>query len=395
MKIAYFDCVAGASGDMILASLVDAGLALDELKHELAKLHLANYDIQARRVTKKGLAGSQVTVLVGGHHHHEKRSLRNIREIIEKSDLGESVKVKALHIFTRLAEAEAQVHDIGVDEVHFHEVGAMDAIIDVVGSVAGIAALGIGKVYCSALNLGSGTVECAHGRLPVPAPATAKLIQGKPVYSDGTEAELLTPTGAAILTTVSSEFGPIPPMTVDEIGYGAGTGDFAIPNLLRVLIGQSQARAQDYVFEQVAVVETNIDDMNPQIYDYLIQRVLEKGALDVFVVPTLMKKNRPGNLLTVICSRAEVEEFSDFLMKETTSLGVRWRVDNRIRADRHIREIETKYGLVRIKIAQAGEKTINMAPEYEDCKRLALEQGIPLKEVMEEARAAALRLPVE
>jgi uncharacterized protein (TIGR00299 family) protein len=232
-------------------------------------------------------------------------------------------------------------------------------------------------------------VKCAHGILPVPAPASAELVKGKPVYSRGDEGELLTPTGAAILTTLSSHFGPIPPMSVDAIGYGAGTSDFSIPNLLRVMIGQYAQQAAEYVTEQVAVVETNIDDMNPQIYDYLIQRILEKGALDVFLVPTQMKKNRPGTLLTIICAPDEVQDFSDFLMRETTSLGVRWRIDNRIKTDRHIREIETKYGPVRFKVATAAGKVVNVTAEYEDCKRLAFEKDVPLKTVMEAARATA------
>lgn len=396
MKIAYFDCFSGASGDMIQASLIDTGLELDKLKHELAKLHLTDYDVQVQRVTRKGITGSHVIVSVGdSHQHHEERSLKDIQGIIERSDLQESVKVETMRVFTRLAEAEAKVHDIGLEDVHFHEVGAMDAIIDVVGSVAALAAMGIEKVYCSPLNLGGGYVKCAHGILPVPAPASAELVKGKPVYSRGAEGELLTPTGAAILTTLASHFGPIPPMTVDEIGYGAGTSDFSIPNLLRVMIGQHSPQATEYATEQVAVVETNIDDMNPQIYDYLIQRILEKGALDVFLVPMQMKKNRPGTLLTIICSPDEVQDFSDFLMRETTSLGVRWRIDNRIKTDRHIREMETKYGPVRFKVATIAGKIVNVTAEYEDCKRLAVEKGVPLKEVMEEARNAAARSMAE
>ncbi|MBI4964102.1 MAG: nickel pincer cofactor biosynthesis protein LarC [Desulfomonile tiedjei] len=391
MKIAYFDCFSGASGDMIMASLIDAGLGPDDLKDELAKLHLTDYDLQVRKATRKGISGSQVTVLVGGHHHHEKRSLSNIREIIERSDLDESVKIKAVRIFTRLAEAEARVHDIGVEEVHFHEVGAMDAIIDVVGSVAGLAVLGIEEIYCSALNLGGGHVKCAHGVLPVPAPATAELVKGKPVYSFGVEGELLTPTGAAILTTLSSNFGPMPAMTADGIGYGAGTSDFSVPNLLRVVIGKTADKAGDYLLEQIAVLETNIDDMNPQIYEYLIQSMLEKGALDVFLVPVQMKKSRPGTLLTVTCSPDRVDEFSDFLMRETTSLGVRWRIDHRIKAERHIEGLDTKYGPISFKVATVAGKIVNVTAEYEDCKRLALEKGVPLKEVMEEARTLAIR----
>ena len=239
MKIAYFDCFAGASGDMILGSLIDAGLELDQLKGELAKLHLTHYDLQVKKVVKKGVGGCQAVVVVDEDHHHQHhRHLADIKSIIAQSDLEASIQRKSIAIFTRLAEAEARVHQTTVDQIHFHEVGAMDAIIDVVGAVAGIAALGIQKIFCSPLHLGSGTVACAHGVLPVPAPATAELVIGKPVYSTGVVGELLTPTGAAILTTLAADFGPMPAMSVEKVGYGAGTSEPAIPNLLRVMIGQ-------------------------------------------------------------------------------------------------------------------------------------------------------------
>ncbi len=390
MKVVYFDCFAGASGDMILGSLLDAGLSLERLRSELAKLGLTHYDLQVKRVTKKGIGGSQAIVSIDGFHHNQHhRNLQNIQEIIERSDLDDSVKRRSLQVFHRLAEAEAKVHRTTVEHVHFHEVGAMDAIIDVVGSVAGLFALGVERVYCSPLHVGTGTVECAHGTLPVPAPATAELIKGKPAYSTGVQGELLTPTGAAILTTLASDFGPIPPMTVEEVGYGAGASETAIPNLLRLIIGESTEEVSGYHLERVAVAETNIDDMNPQIYDYLIQKMLGMGALDVFLVPMQMKKNRPGTLLTVICSPERIAEFSDFLLRETTTIGLRWRTDNRIKAQRSIKEVQTKYGAVKIKVAEVDGTIINVAPEYEDCKRLALEQKIPLKEVMEQARLAA------
>ena len=239
MQIAYFDCFAGASGDMILGSLMDAGLEMAQLKSELAKLHLTHFDLQVKKVVKKGVGGSQAMVLVDEGHHHHHRHLADIKSIIAQSDLGDSIQQKSIAIFTRLAEAEAKVHQTTIEQIHFHEVGAMDAIIDVVGAVAGIAALGIQKIFCSPLHLGSGTVACAHGTLPVPAPATAELVKGKPVYSTGVVGELLTPTGAAILTTLASDFGPMPAMSVEKIGYGAGTSEPAIPNLLRVMIGQT------------------------------------------------------------------------------------------------------------------------------------------------------------
>jgi uncharacterized protein (TIGR00299 family) protein len=258
MKIAYFDCFAGASGDMILGALMDAGLSLEELREELAKLHLSHYSLDSKSVMKRGIKGTQAVVFVGEDHRHHHRHLRDIEEIIDKSDLSESVKRKSIEIFTRLAEAEAKVHKTTVEQIHFHEVGAMDAIIDVVGAVAGLAALGIEKIICSALHVGSGTVECAHGTLPVPAPATAELISGRPVYSTGVKGELLTPTGAAVLTTVSSDFGPMPSMTLQKIGYGAGTSELVIPNLLRVCIGEIQDEEKGCQIEQVSATLASV-----------------------------------------------------------------------------------------------------------------------------------------
>lgn len=389
MKVAYFDCFAGASGDMILGSLLDAGLELETLRAEIAKLRLSHYDIDVRKVSKKGIGGSQALVLVDeDHHHHHHRHLHDIEEIINGSSLAEDVKKRSLAVFYRLARAEAHVHQTDMENIHFHEVGAMDAIIDVVGSVAGLAALGIEKIFCSPLHVGSGTVECAHGTLPVPAPATAELVKGKPIYSTGVKGELLTPTGAALLTTLAQDFGPMPSMTVERLGYGAGTSEPAIPNLLRIMIGEAPEEFGEYQFERIAVAETNIDDMNPQMYDYLIERMLKMGALDVFLVPAQMKKNRPGIVLTVTCYPEMVPTFADFLMKETTTIGLRWRVDNRLKADRDIREVSTAFGAVKYKVARVGNQTINAAPEYDDCRRVAREKNVPLKEVMEAARAA-------
>ena len=393
MKIAYFDCFAGASGDMILGALLDAGLDVEHLRSELAKLHLSHYDLRTEKVIKRGIGGTQALVLVDEeHHHHHHRHLSHIRGIIEKSDLEESVKQRSITIFTRLAKAEAKVHQTTVEHVHFHEIGAMDAIIDVVGGVAGMAALGIEKIFCSPLHLGSSVVKCAHGILPVPAPATAELIREKPVYSTGVEGELLTPTGAAILTTLSSGFGHIPAMTVEKIGYGAGTSDPEIPNLLRITIGEAADEDKDCLTEQVAVIETSIDDMNPQIYDYLIGKMLDMGALDVFLSPIQMKKNRPGTLVTVLCQPEKVGKFSDFLIRETTTIGLRWRTDHRIKALRIIKEVQTKYGTVRCKAAEVGGEVVNVSPEYEDCRRLAAEKNVPLKKILEEARTAALNI---
>ena len=393
MKIAYFDCFSGASGDMILGAMMDAGLPLDVLTNELAKLDLGHYDLQVEKVTKKGMGGSQAKVLIDDdHHHHHHRHLHHIEEIIGQSDLSDKVKTKSLAIFKRLAEAEAKVHRTTIDEIHFHEVGAVDAIIDVVGAVAGLAALEIEKIYCSALHVGTGTVECAHGTLPVPAPATAELIQGKPVYSTGVEGELLTPTGAAILTTLaSSEFGIMPAMTLETTGYGAGNADIAIPNLLRITIGDTAEEVKGLESERVAVVETSIDDMNPQIYDYLMEKMLQMGVMDVFLVPLHMKKNRPGTLLTVLCRPEMVDQITDFIITETTTIGLRWRIDSRLKAGREIKAMETPYGVIKFKVAKSGNRTVNVSPEYEDCKRVAIKKNIALKEVLEAAHSAAIK----
>ena len=393
MKIAYFDCFSGASGDMILGSLLDAGLSLERLKAELAKLHLGHYDIGLEKVTKRGIAGSQAIVTVEeDHHHHHHRHLSDIRAVIEASELGDGIKKKALAIFMRLAEAEAKVHQTTIESIHFHEVGAMDAIIDIVGAVAGLAAIGVEEFYCSALNVGSGTVECAHGTLPVPAPATAELIQGFPVYSSGVEGELLTPTGAAILTTLAKGFGDMPAMVPEAVGYGAGNRDTAVANLLRVTVGQATEPVAGLDREEVAVVETGIDDMNPQIYDYLMAKLLQMGAMDVFLVPIHMKKNRPGTLLSVVCKPEMVRQIAGFLIDETTSIGIRWRIDHRLKAKREIKSVDTPYGRIRFKVAAVGTRPVNVMPEYDDCKRAAIEKNVPLKEVLDAVRLAAVDL---
>ena len=393
MKIAYFDCFSGASGDMILGALMDAGLPLEKLKAELAKLKLSHYDLKVEKVAKKSIGGSQAIVIVEeDHHHHHHRHLSDIKTILENSDLEKGIKKKSIGIFTRLAEAEAKVHQTTIDHIHFHEVGAMDAIIDVVGSVAGLAALGIEKIVCSALHVGAGTVECAHGTLPVPAPATVELIQGKPIYSTGVQGELLTPTGAAILTTLASEFGPMPAMTLKITGYGAGNADISIPNLLRIAIGESAEEIKGLESERVAVMETSIDDMNPQIYDYLIEKMLQMGVMDVFLMPLHMKKNRPGMLLTVLCKMEMMDQITDFLIAETTTIGVRWRIDHRMKARREIRTEKTTHGDIGFKVAKIGDRTVNVSPEYEDCKRVAVKKNVPLKNVMDAARSVAAKL---
>jgi hypothetical protein len=377
---------------MILGALLDAGLSIERLREEIAKLQLTHYTLDVTKVVKKGIGGAQAQIVIDqDHHDHHHRHLAHIREIINASDLDAKIKTQSIAIFERLAEAEARVHRSSVEAVHFHEVGAMDAIIDVVGAVVGLSVLGIDKIFCSPLHVGSGTIECAHGTLPVPAPATAELIKGRPAYSTGVAGELLTPTGAAILTTLAAGFGPMPAMTVGQIGYGAGTADPGIPNLLRVAIGEARDDVGDYAVEQTVLIETNIDDMNPQLYDHLMGRLLNEGALDVFLTAVQMKKNRPGTLLSVICKSDAVGTLADILMQETTTIGLRWRVENRIMAAREIRRINTVHGPVAVKLARSNGRIINLTPEYDDCKRLALEKGLPLKKVLDDVRTAALR----
>jgi pyridinium-3,5-bisthiocarboxylic acid mononucleotide nickel chelatase len=402
MKIAYFDCFAGAGGDMILGALLDAGLEIDTLKTELAKLELTDYDIQVKKVTKRGIGGSQARVISyspmekdrDGHHiykgDHHQRNFHDICNIIEKSKLSRKIKDKSINIFRRLAQAEAKVHRTSIEQIHFHEVGAVDAIIDVVGSVAGIEALGIEALYCSPLHVGSGTVVCFHGTLPVPAPATSELIREKPIYSTGVTGELLTPTGAAILTTLASRFGPMPEMVVEHIGYGSGEKDLSIPNLLRIFIGNTTDALSAYQSDSVGVVQTNIDDMNPQIYDYLIEKLFEKGILDIFLAPVHMKKNRPGTLVTVLCPPEMIGKVADLLMHETTSIGVRWHIDHRLKTQRRIEKVDTIYGIIRCKVAGTEDgKIMNVFPEYDDCKKAAFEKQVPIKDVMEKAITAA------
>lgn len=386
MKIAYFDCFSGASGDMILGAMLDAGLTLEHLQQELAKLGLSHYDVRKAAVVKNGISGSQALVHVEqDHHHHHHRHLADITAIIEKSTLTPAVKRDSIRIFTRLAEAEAKVHNTSRESIHFHEVGAMDAIIDVVGGVIGLHALGIDAIICSPLHVGCGTVECAHGTLPVPAPATAELIRGRPIYSSGVQGELLTPTGAAILTTLADDFGPLPSMTVESIGHGAGTADRSIANMLRVFIGSAPQSEKVFAMEQTATIETTIDDMNPQIYDYLMEKVLQMGALDIFCTEVQMKKNRRGTLVTILCRPESVTALSDFLFRETTTIGLRWRLDNRHTLQRDFVTVETRFGAIACKTATHGDTLINIKPEYDDCKRVAIEQRVPLKAVLEEA----------
>ncbi len=385
MRTAYFDCFSGASGDMILGALIDAGLSPRRLREELKRLRIPAVHLRVRKVLKRGISGTQV--IVEGSERRSHRNLKEVLQIVRRSRVETEVKEKSEEVFKRIASVEAKIHQIPEEEVHFHELGGLDSVVDIVGSVWGIRALGIDKIHVSKVNVGGGFVKCEHGILPVPAPATLSLMKGKPIYSSGVERELLTPTGAALLTTLGSEFGSMPGIHVERIGYGAGRDDLPHPNLLRLIVGTSESTSGK---ETVAVIETNIDDMNPQLYDYVMEKLLAMEVLDVFITPILMKKNRPGHLLTVICPSGKLPSVAKFLFNETTTLGLRWREEEREKTDREILFFQTKYGRVRFKLARWEGRVVNLSPEYDDCKRLALERGVPLKEVFEEARRVGL-----
>ncbi len=386
MKIAYFDCFSGISGDMILGALIDAGLDIEELKVELSKTRLPGYEISAKRAEKKSIGGTKFEVTVSGEQ--KERNLGDIFEIIEHSDLGEDIKIKGKQVFSSLAKAEAEIHNKPIDHVHFHEIGAIDAIIDIVGAMIGMKMLGIEKAYASRLHVGTGFVQCAHGTLPVPAPATLKLLKDVPIYSTGIENELVTPTGAAIITTICESFGDMPSMKVEKIGYGAGSRNLPIPNMLRVLIGDSEIEHEE---DRVLLLETNIDDMNPQFYDHIMETLFQKGAKDVFLTPIHMKKNRPGIILSVISPPDKSDGLLEIILKETTTLGVRVsEIKQRETLEREGKTVNTRFGKVKVKISFIAGKVRDITPEYEDCKRIAREHNLPVKDVYEEAKRYAL-----
>jgi hypothetical protein len=383
VKVAYLDCFSGIAGDMLVGALLDAGLPFGILDAEIAKLGLKEVTLSAEKAKRKGITGTDFKVAVGHDHHH--RSLTTIEKIINESTLDAPIKETAIRIFRRLGEAEAGVHGVDIEKVHFHEVGALDAIVDIVGAAIGFHHLGIGRVVCSPINVGSGTVKAAHGVMPVPAPATATLLTGVPTYVDGPAMELTTPTGAAVAVTMSESFGSMPAMAVSSIGYGAGDNDLKDrANVLRVLIGETSAATES---TEVWVIEANIDDMSPQIAGYARGRLLAAGALDATLTPVFMKKDRPGYTLTVLAALENREALADLVFAETTTLGLRMYPAQRRILDREWKTVQTPYGEVRLKIASQNGNVKTVTPEYEDCKKLALEKGVPLKDVL----AAAIR----
>jgi uncharacterized protein (TIGR00299 family) protein len=390
----YLDCFSGASGDMMLGALIDLGLPVDALKSALGSLAIEYGDVKAERVSRAGVSATKFRLdenpgtAANRGNPHKHYHLKGIVNAIRRSALKPESQERAVHLFERLAEAEAAIHDTPIEKVHLHEVGALDSIIDIVGAVYGFDWFGIDDIVSSPLNVGGGTVRCAHGDFPVPAPATARLLKDVPVYGNGTS-ELVTPTGALLVTGYARAFGPLPAMRLEKIGYGAGDRDpKGVPNVLRILLGERTGGASaTNGDEQVVKIECEIDDMNPQLFGPLMEGLLAAGALDVFYTPVQMKKNRPGTLITAIAPPDRRHALTDLLFKESTTIGVRYQEMSRTRLDRATETVTTPYGDVRFKIARRDGQELNASPEFDDCVRLAAEHGVPVKAV----QAAAIQ----
>jgi pyridinium-3,5-bisthiocarboxylic acid mononucleotide nickel chelatase len=430
IRIAYLECFSGISGDMFLGALVDAGVSPQLLQDTVTALGVGAR-LEFSRVVRNGISATKVDVWVNGekdspreeywrreerehhhehhgrgeHHQHEyagwghshehSRGLTEINQLISTASISETVKKTAILIFKTLGAAESKIHNTPIESVNFHEVGAVDAIVDIVCATIGAEALGVDEIVCSPLNVGGGTVHCSHGTFPVPAPATVEILKTVPVYSSGVQVELVTPTGAAIVKTLAARFAPFPEMKIERSGYGAGSREFlGHPNVARLTIGEaaSSALAAKTESDRIAVLEANLDDLNPQVFGYVMDRVFEEGALDAFAVPVQMKKNRPGTLLTVLCKPEDAAKLTELIFAETTTLGVRRREEIRQTLARRWENVRTQWGEVRIKIASMNGTVTNYAPEYEDCRRIAAEHHVPLKTVMQEAGRAYLEI---
>jgi len=400
LRTLYFDCFAGISGDMTLGALVDAGADARALKERLELLGLDGYEIGFEKVDRSGISATRASVRLTREEKHH-RHLSDIEKIIGGSRLNDSVRERALKIFGRLAEAEARVHNVPVERIHFHEVGALDAIVDVVGACIGFELLGVERFAASALHVGSGTVEMAHGRFPVPPPAVAELLRGAPIYSTDVSGELVTPTGAAIIATVCERYGALPRMRVEATGYGAGSREYKkFPNVLRVLVGESEEAegetrgVTEDSGEELLMVETNVDDVSPQVLGHLMERALAGGALDCFFTQVQMKKNRPGVLVSILCRLTDGEAMHELLFAETPTLGVRsYRVSRRA-LEREAVTVETEFGTIAVKVARRGGHVVGAMPEFEECRAAALAHGVPLRVVQEAARDAFRRSEV-
>jgi uncharacterized protein (TIGR00299 family) protein len=383
MKIAYFDCFSGAAGDMLVASLLDAGASLDAIQSCLSGLEMHGFRVRADKIRKQGLAATQFIVETDEGEAQPHRHLSHVREILVQGLPEGAVRNRALATFERLAAAEGAVHGMPAEQVHFHEVGAIDAIVDIVGVMAALDELGIERIASSPLPTGTGTVRCAHGLMPVPAPATAELLRGLPIRPSDEPGELLTPTGAAVLTTIANSFGQMPAMRLERVGLGAGQRDTTgLPNVVRVMIGETADSADQ---DAVAILEANIDDAPGEWIGHCLGRLLDAGALDAYCVPIHMKKSRPGVVLTVICEPARSEELESILFAETTTFGVRRTTAGRSRLTRRHETLNTPYGVVRMKIGERHGRVVSFAPEYDDCVSAARSAGVPLREVMQAA----------
>lgn len=388
MKLAYFDCHSGISGDMILGALVDLGVPLVDIQKELKKLKLKGYEISAKKVKRGGFGATHVIVdQTGKHkHHHPHRTFVDIKKMIEDSRLSPAIQKNAMGIFQILGKAEAKVHRTTLNKIHFHEVGSVDSIVDIVGSVVAMEALQFDGVTASPLNTGEGTVHCEHGMLPVPAPATLEILKGIPCFSSGVKTELVTPTGAAILKHYAKSFGPIPAMTLGTNGYGAGSKILKeIPNFLRILTGETGEGAT----ETLCVIETNIDDMNPELYDRVMQLLLKQAARDVFFTPVIMKKGRPGTKLTVLCDPDKRKLLANMILTETTSFGIRWWEVARETLDRQWVTVKIQSCPIKVKIGMLEGEVVQVSPEYEDCKKASAKLKKPVKAIYQKAQQLA------
>lgn len=378
MRLAYLDCFSGISGDMFIGALIDAGLPLEELRKALNTLPLEGYSLDATKEERNHLFGTRFKVKVTGAHQPHRR-FSDIRSLLLAGNLRPSVRDKSITIFESIAVVEGKIHGCPAEEVHFHEVGAVDSIVDIVGAVLGMEYLGIGEASASSLPLGSGFVETAHGRIPLPAPATVALLKGIPVYDSGLKQELVTPTGAALVKNLVRSFGSLPAMAIDKVGYGVGSRNLPDrPNLLRVLIGQEQGKAPE---ETVVILESNLDDANPEWLGFLMERLFEAGALDVFFLPGYMKKNRPAVLVQVMGKPRQKDQLLDILFSESTTLGVRFQYTQRRILERSSAEMDSPWGVMKVKKVFRPDGSFHLLPEFEECRRIAKEKGIPLKEV--------------
>lgn len=396
MKIAYFDLFAGISGDMALGALIDSGIEIETLKTELSKIHLHGYSISAEKVSKSGISATKVNIDVEPHHHddshhHQHRSYTDIVNLINQSSLNDKVKKLAIDMFTRLGHAEAKVHGCDIESIHFHEVGAVDSIVDIVGTCICLDMLEIEKVYSSKVPTFTGQVKCEHGIIMLPAPATMEILVKVPWRQTDIVGELVTPTGAVIIKELAENFGVMPRMSVISIGYGSGTKDFGIPNVLRVVIGEAEVSDKDK-HEEAVIIETNIDDMSPQIYEVLMERLFAAGALDVYLTNIQMKKNRPAVLVSVICKHDDINKLSKIIFEETSSIGVRIDKRQRICLPREIVTVETEYGSIKVKVSRYDGQIINIQPEYEDCKLAAAKYNKPFIAVSDAAKKDFLAL---